>query len=95
MIATTLKQSATDIGPGFVLDKKTLTSWLDQINEKALVETGQAVCTSWKREATEQILLRMPESSFNMSLAHYRQFTWERSCFNTEILRTAVWGHLV
>lgn len=92
MLATSLKQVEEDLGPGFTMCKKSLGTWIDNMNAKAEKEKNQVICTSWKREATEQLVLKMPGDAFSMALVHYRAFTWERCCLNTEMLRTAVWG---
>ena len=92
MFCTSFQNAASGMGPGFTLNKDTLSAWIDDLNARAVTEKQKQPCTSWMREATEQLVLKAPSNAFDPMVTHYKEFTWERCCFNTEMLRCALWG---
>ena len=69
--------------PGFQWTRAKLDEEIDALN--ASVE-GNARVGSWRRRALCNIVLGMTAPVFQLLQDHYRQYTWERSCLNEEIL---------
>ena len=90
MLASSFRQSTIDMPAGFVPTSATLTKWIQDTN--AAAGGASPAISLWKADATEILVMRMPEKTFNCIFQHYRKFSWERCCLNTKMLRMAVWG---
>ena len=70
--------------PGVKWTKAALDKEIDELNTSV---DGNARVGSWRRRAISNIVLGMTEEVFEILQDHYRQYTWERSCLNEELLR--------
>ncbi len=89
MIASTYLQAAMDMPSGFTLNKDTLRLIIDKHNSD---NTASKAIGSWRREAVEVLILRMPRVVLQKWMEHYRQYTWECCFLNADLCRMKVWA---
>ncbi len=89
MIASTYLQAAQDMPSGFTLNRDTLKAIIDKHNSD---NPASKAIGSWRREAVEVLILRMPRSVLQTWMEHYRQYTWESCFLNADLCRMKVWA---
>ena len=93
MFAMGIRQAATDMPIGFQITKAFLQKKVDEHNSKTV---GSSRIGRRKKEATEVMILHMPESVFKGFEQEYHSLTWEKMALNSTTAGSNVWkmGHI-
>ena len=76
MLASSFRQSTIDMPAGFVPTSATLTKWIQDTN--AAAGGASPAISLWKADATEILVMRMPDMTFTCIFQHYRKCSWDR-----------------
>ena len=80
--------------PAFVHTSAALTKWIQDANAAG---GGASPAISLRtQDATEILVMRMPDKKFNCIVQPYRKFSWERCCLkHQDVAHGSIGGHVV